>query len=154
MNFEKLNQWTTLIANIGVVVGIVFLAIELRSNTASNRIAIEAVWSSNWVNINASVAQNLELAITIAKVEDGEVLSRGEEVQVANYIRQVASQGAMMRRLYTQGFATRADVEEAHRGLRARAEHEGFRKVIAELGTSGPIVLEPDGLEKWFEAQE
>ena len=30
---EKLNQWLTLLANVGVLVGIVFLAIEIRQNT-------------------------------------------------------------------------------------------------------------------------
>ena len=33
MEMEKLNQWLTLLANVGVLVGIVFLAIEIRQNT-------------------------------------------------------------------------------------------------------------------------
>ena len=32
---ERLNQWLTLIASVGVLVGIVFLAIEIRQNTNS-----------------------------------------------------------------------------------------------------------------------
>lgn len=34
MNFEKLNQWLSLLANIGVLLGIIFLAVEMRQNTA------------------------------------------------------------------------------------------------------------------------
>jgi hypothetical protein len=34
MNLDKLNQWLTLLANFGVVAGIVFLAIEIRQNQA------------------------------------------------------------------------------------------------------------------------
>ena len=34
MNFDKLNQWLSLVANFGVLIGIVFLAIEMRQNTA------------------------------------------------------------------------------------------------------------------------
>ena len=30
---EKLNQWMTLVANVGVVAGIVFLAFEISQNT-------------------------------------------------------------------------------------------------------------------------
>ena len=30
MDFDKSNRWVTLVANIGVVAGIVFLAIEMR----------------------------------------------------------------------------------------------------------------------------
>lgn len=33
MNPEKLNHWFTLIANVGVLIGIIFLALELRQNT-------------------------------------------------------------------------------------------------------------------------
>jgi hypothetical protein len=33
MNLEKLNHWLTLLANIGVLAGIVFLAIEINQNT-------------------------------------------------------------------------------------------------------------------------
>lgn len=32
MNFDQLNRWLTLVANIGVIAGIVFLAYELRQN--------------------------------------------------------------------------------------------------------------------------
>lgn len=32
MNVDRLNRWLTLVANIGVIAGIVFLAIELRQN--------------------------------------------------------------------------------------------------------------------------
>ena len=37
MNLDKANQWLTLLANIGVVIGIVFLAFEIRTNTSTNR---------------------------------------------------------------------------------------------------------------------
>ena len=33
MNMEKLNHWLMLAANVGVIAGIVFLAIEIRQNT-------------------------------------------------------------------------------------------------------------------------
>jgi hypothetical protein len=35
MNMDNLNKWLTLVANIGVVAGIVFLAMELQQNTES-----------------------------------------------------------------------------------------------------------------------
>ena len=141
-----------LIANVGVVVGIIFLAIEVRSNTASNRIAIETAWSSSWVNINTGTAQSPELANAIAKAQNGSQLSSGEVVQVRQYVRALASQASLMRRLYVQGYATRPDVERAYMGLRGLAEHDAFRQEIEQLGTSGPIVLEEGGLEKWFES--
>ena len=35
MDLDKLNKWLTLVANLGVVAGIVFLAIEIRQNQVS-----------------------------------------------------------------------------------------------------------------------
>ena len=37
MDSEKLNSWLTLAANVGVIAGIVFLAIEIRQNSDSIR---------------------------------------------------------------------------------------------------------------------
>ena len=35
MDFDKLNRWMTLVANLGVVAGLIFLSIEIRQNTES-----------------------------------------------------------------------------------------------------------------------
>jgi hypothetical protein len=35
MKLEKINPWLTLLANVGVIAGIVFLAFEIRQNTTS-----------------------------------------------------------------------------------------------------------------------
>jgi len=37
MNLEKLNQWLTLLANLGVMTGIIFLVVELSQNTQALR---------------------------------------------------------------------------------------------------------------------
>lgn len=37
MKFEELNQWLSLVANLGVLVGIIFLAVELNQNTSMMR---------------------------------------------------------------------------------------------------------------------
>ncbi len=42
MNLDKLNQWLSLVANLGVMVGIIFLVVELSQNTqALNANAIQ-----------------------------------------------------------------------------------------------------------------
>jgi hypothetical protein len=35
MDTDKLNRWMTLVANFGVIAGLIFLAVEIRQNTAS-----------------------------------------------------------------------------------------------------------------------
>lgn len=40
MRIDKLNAWMTLVANLGVVAGLVFVAFEIRQN--SELLAVEA----------------------------------------------------------------------------------------------------------------
>jgi len=37
MNLDRLNQWLILVANVGVLVGIIFLSMEIRQNTLAIR---------------------------------------------------------------------------------------------------------------------
>jgi hypothetical protein len=53
MKLDKLNQWLTLAANIGVLAGIVFLAVEIRQNDATLR-------ESNTINILDARALELQ----------------------------------------------------------------------------------------------
>jgi hypothetical protein len=153
VDFDKLNKWLTLLANLGVVVGIVFLAFEIRSNTASNRIAIQSAFSSNWVDINGGIAHDRQLATLIEKTIAGEELDAIEHRQIHHYVRQLASQAALMRRLYVEGFATKNDVRNAYRSFEAFVEYDGFREEFRDLGdTNRKIILEPNGLEDWFES--
>ena len=39
MDFDRINRWVTLVANIGIVAGIFFLAIELKQSNLATRIA-------------------------------------------------------------------------------------------------------------------
>ncbi len=151
MNIDRLNKWLTLIANLGIVAGIVFLAMEIRSNTESNRISIQSAFSTNWVNINGGIAQSPDLAALIEKAIAGESLSIVEHRLFHHYVRQLLSQAVMMRRLYEEGFATKDDVRNAYRGLQTYIEYPRFREEFQEFGEPNrQIMLEKDGLEKWF----
>jgi hypothetical protein len=61
MNLEKLNQWLSLLANLGVLVGLVFLIVELNQ---SNRIAAysaESARRTQFLDMNASRIENPEI---------------------------------------------------------------------------------------------
>ena len=69
---ERLNQWLTLVANFGVVIGIVFLAYEMRLNTDAMRSGTAAQMVTNWNSITQDLATTPELIAAISKVnEDG-----------------------------------------------------------------------------------
>ena len=83
MDFDKVNRWLTLVANIGVVAGIVFLAIEIKQNT-------EVVRAQTRSGITESVLTLLQmerdsrLVATYAKQEHGEDLTFEERFLLDN----------------------------------------------------------------------
>ena len=61
MNLDKLNQWLSLLANVGVLIGLLFLIIELNQ---ANRIAVytaESTRSSQFIGMNTSRIENPEI---------------------------------------------------------------------------------------------
>ena len=77
MNDGKLNEWLTLLANFGVVIGIVFLVIEVRQNQA-------AIEESNLIN---------------------RVQARSMEIDQFNDFRAFVSQSEELSRIWVEGIA-------------------------------------------------
>ena len=79
MNFDNLNKWLTLLANIGVIAGIVFLSVELQQNnklleSQARLNELEASTARIQVSLN-----NPELAHLNFKATSGENLTPEEE---------------------------------------------------------------------------
>jgi hypothetical protein len=152
MKLDKANQWLSLAANIGVVLGLIFLAFEIRTNSATNRIATQATFSSNWVSINGATANNPQLAELLTKTRANEPLTDVETEQLRGVVGQFRSQAAFMRRLYLEGFATKDDVRNAYLSLQVWSQYDAVRSIIMERSERMQrMVLEEDGLEKWLE---
>ena len=154
VNASKISEWIGLSANVAVLIGIVFLVFELRSNTESNRIALTTQFSSNWVAINGDVATNRDLAAVVQKAIAGEELDEIDSVQLDYFIQQRAAQAAMMRRLYQEGFATREDVHRAYLSLRRYAGFETFRDAYlrGQSERNQRMIFEEDGVDWWLDA--
>jgi hypothetical protein len=61
MNLDRLNQWLSLLANLGVLVGLIFLIAELNQ---SNRIAVysaESTRRTQFLEMNATRIENPEI---------------------------------------------------------------------------------------------
>ncbi len=83
MKLDKLNQWITLSANLGVLVGIIFLSLEI---SLSNRIAIGTAEYEILRDINATnqlVLTNESVRAVIAKLGDPHVKLNDSETQQA-----------------------------------------------------------------------
>ena len=67
---EKLNRWLVLIANFGVVVGIGFVAYEMRLNTDAMRSSTAAQTVTNWNSITMEMATDAELRAAILEIQE------------------------------------------------------------------------------------
>lgn len=85
MDTDRVNRWLTLGANLGVLVGIALLVVELRQNNenliAQERSAYNAGFSEIW----GMAAEDSQLAEILGKELAGESLTRGEFVQLSAY---------------------------------------------------------------------
>lgn len=82
MKIPILSNWLALSANIGVLIGLIFLVYELNQ---SNRIAIATVGGetrSMSVDFNTSVGESPETAALLAKLKTNEELSPAETEQL------------------------------------------------------------------------
>jgi hypothetical protein len=156
MDFDRVNKWLTLVANFGVVVGLVFLALEMKTTTDTNRIAIQQGYSTNWLLINSQVAGDGELASIIEKVYSGLELTPVEERRMRRFIRMRVSHALSMLRLYDSGVIPRDEATEAIGPIRASARNQHYRRILEAVLWSDRLrglILEEDGLEKWVDLQ-
>ena len=152
MKREQLKDVLEAIGITAIVVSLLFVALEIRTNTESNNIAIEQNYASNWLAINTAVAENGDLAELVAKANAGEELNRGEAQQYKSYVQMNLTQVFHMLRLYDQGLISESEVRAAFRGVRRAAEGGRFRKQVEEVGNERRrrLIVDPDGLDKWL----
>ena len=84
MDAEKLNKWLSLIANVGVIVGIAFLVLEIRQ---SNRIAIasnEIALREGWAGINEVIVSNMQVAELLAKARNPDAEFTQPQVEIVD----------------------------------------------------------------------
>jgi hypothetical protein len=78
---EKVNRWLTLGANLGVLVGIVLILIELNQNASMIRGQTRNDVSVELIDLMSQVATNPQLAGLVNKVNQGDVLTPEELIQ-------------------------------------------------------------------------
>ena len=82
---DKLNQWLTLIANLGVLVGIVFLAIEINQNTAALKIGAMQDVSRAATELSLDTVHSDHLPEIIVKDLAGQQLAPEEAYRLELY---------------------------------------------------------------------
>ena len=67
MKFEKINNWVTMLTNVGVLIGIVLLLVELNQNTTALKTEADEVVYSLWSDLNKVGSTSPGLAEIIVK---------------------------------------------------------------------------------------
>jgi hypothetical protein len=81
MKTKRVNQWLTLGANIGVLIGIFLLLVELRQNSTMMRAQSRYEVSQGIVDLMALSANNEQLASVLRRADSGEELTADEYKQ-------------------------------------------------------------------------
>ena len=87
MNADNVNKWLTLSANIGVVIGLVLLIIEIGQNTEMMRTQINQSRTDTAISEQQAVFNSDHVPAVIAKVRREEKLSDEEMIRYTTYFR-------------------------------------------------------------------
>lgn len=148
---DRVNKWLTLLANLGVVAGLVFVALEVRTNTATNRIAIYQSSSQNWMQINSQLARDREFVELLVKADSSDAgLNAVEARRFEGWVRQHLTHAAQMLRLHDVGLLDEVGLRVELRNIRQLSEKPRFRHVVEEIVPPGRFrrrILDDTGLE-------
>ena len=105
MDFDVLNKWLSLLANTGVLVGIVFLSLEIeQSNRITEREARSEILDFN-IELNRTSWENPEIAALMVKLrETNPELNEIEGYQAFSYANLQVNQALKLNATYEDGF--------------------------------------------------
>jgi hypothetical protein len=89
MDFDRLNRWLSLSANLAVIAGIIFLGFELRQNNHLLQQQAEHVYFQNRVVLSEALMHDNDLAEIYIKASKEEELSDVEALRVGRYYRRL-----------------------------------------------------------------
>ena len=81
MKAQDINQWLTLAANFGVLIGIILLIVELHQNSTMMRAQTRYEVSQGIVDLLSLSANNEQLASLLRRADSGEPLTPDESLQ-------------------------------------------------------------------------
>ena len=82
MDSDRLNRWLTLGANLGVLVGIVLLLVELDQNRDMMRAQTRHQLAMGLVELQIATGTNQQLVELLDRADDGEALTEAEQRQI------------------------------------------------------------------------
>ena len=133
MSLDNLNKWLTLLANVGVFAGIIFLAIELQQNTNMMRAQTRGSITENTNSALITIAGDIEAAGLIARAFTGE-LEPGPNPEWMQFsaLAQILFRNAENEYYqFEQGLFEDSEYDTRLETLRFNLRSPGFRQVWA-----------------------
>ena len=149
MDSDRLNRWLTLGANVGVLVGIILLIVELDQNREAVQAQTRTNLSQGIVDYMSLVASNGELASLRRRIDLGEEATEDEQYQYRLITRALVRYWENVHYQYRQGLYDDSEFA-AHR--EAIRDYFAYSKAIVEFwcgnkhGMSREFAEEIDGL--------
>jgi len=92
VNLDSTNRWLTLVANIGVLAGIIFLAYELQQNTVATQLEAASNFNASFSEIELFIAGNPEFAELLARGREGEEFTGVDQLRLTVFYNQILRQ--------------------------------------------------------------
>ena len=110
MKTDRVARWVTIAANFGVLIGLIFVGMELReSRTASSIQAADAI-ADGFLQLNLITVQDSTAArVWVVGLEEPNVLSDVEAIQFSMHLRALFNQFQRVHRLYQSGLVPETD---------------------------------------------
>jgi len=103
VNLDSTNRWLTLVTNIGVMAGIIFLAVELQQNTVATQLSAAGSFQDRFSAVELFIAGNPEFSELLDKGRAGADVSRPEQLRLMVFYGTVLRQWQINHLQYLSG---------------------------------------------------
>lgn len=104
---DRWTKWLTLIANLGVLVGVILVILEMRQNADLTRVAMEQRKNDLLAQIELSIAQPEMAALWVKSIRTPEALTDAESRMVESHLVALMLQWDHMLQMEANGLITR-----------------------------------------------
>ena len=122
MDSDKLNKWLTLVANVGVIAGIVFLAIEIRQNSDAIRAQTRGQLTEQVMELFSVNMNDQEYASVLMRGNNVEELSPVEQYQYYRHRKAWVNHWRNVVYQYEMGMYDESEFENQISTIRADME--------------------------------
>ena len=104
MKSDQLSEWIAIVANVGVILGIAFLAMEINQSTKATAAAASDSVTSGYFELSLPIITDTEFARVFALgLYQPDALNNDEAVQFSMWLRQLVNQHLRIKEFTRRG---------------------------------------------------